>query len=103
MEGLGKKANTIREVRRLQDLEEEVARLMMEAKQPQEKDKKCQTCPKGQHPPGRCAGKKADKCFACGLSGHFKAPTCKGGGEKKKKTGGKIRKVKQKEVAKTDK
>ena len=39
-EVLGKKANTNREVRRLHDLEEEVARLKMEAKQPQEKDKK---------------------------------------------------------------
>ena len=38
-EGLGKKANTNREVRRLHDLEEEVARLKMEAMQPQEKDR----------------------------------------------------------------
>ena len=36
---LGKKANTNREVRRLHDLEEEVARLKMEAMQPQEKDR----------------------------------------------------------------
>ena len=71
-EVLGKKANTDRGVRRLQDLEAEVARLKLGDRRPPEKEKKCQTCPKGRHLPGRFAGKKADECFACGLSGHFK-------------------------------
>ena len=47
------------------------------------------------------AGKKAEECFACGLSEQFKgAPMCKGGGEKE--NGGKIRQVKQKEEKEED-
>ena len=98
---LGKsRKETDSEVRRLQDLEEEVSRLKLQQK-PENKGQTCQTCPRGQHPEGRCPGKRSKECYGCGKAGHFKgAPVCKGKskGEEKDKADKKLEKVKVKQV-----
>ena len=93
---LGKpRKETDSEVRRLQDLEEEVSRLKLQQK-PENKGQTCQTCPRGQHPEGRCPGKRSKECYGCGKAGHFKgAPVCKGKskGEEKAKADKKLEKI----------
>ena len=103
----GSKKESDSEVRRLQDLEEEVSRLKLEQKAGK-KGQVCQTCPRGQHPEGRCPGKKASECYSCRKAGHFKgAPICKGKPKEDSKSKGqgkleKVKKVKQEEQEETD-
>ena len=94
----GTKKETDTDVRKLQ---EEVARLKLQQKAGN-KGEQCQTCPRGQHPEGKCSGKRSKECYSCGKAGHFKgAPICKG----KDKGDGKpekVKKVKQEEQGTTE-
>ena len=91
----------------MQDMEGEVARLKLQQKSGK-KGQTCKTCPRGQHPEGRCPGERTEECYGCGKAGHFKgAPVCNG----KPKADGKpnadskperVKKVKQEEQEVTD-
>ena len=88
-------------MRRLQDLEGEVARLKLQQKSGK-KGQTCKTCPRGQHPEGRCPGKRTEECYGCGKAGHFKgAPVCKGKPNADSKPE-RVKKVKQEEQEVTD-
>lgn len=83
------------EVSRIQQLENQVARLQADRKtgKPRFSGNKqegslCQTCPDSSRhrAEGQCQGKNSKECFACGKSGHFKgAPLCKGDNKKEAK------------------
>ena len=101
----GRKAKVVEETSnkdKVRMLEERLGRLESTDTENEKygKGKKCQTCPRYSHPPGkRCAGKDSDKCFTFNQPGHFKgAPICKGPGKvvnqkKKKRPEKKVRKV----------
>ena len=83
------------EVSRIQQLENQVARLQADRKtgKPRFSGNKsegssCQTCPDSSRhrAEGQCQGKNSKECFACGKTGHFKgAPLCKGDNKKEAK------------------
>ena len=90
---INKKTDT--EVRQLNQLEEEIAKLKTNKKGTSRIDKKCTTCPRGQHPPGKCKGKESKECYTCGQTVHFKgAAVCTKKRVKEEKKGS-IRKVQQ--------
>jgi hypothetical protein len=82
----GNKAET--GVNRIDQLEDQVARLLHEAKQSRSgsrgdraKEGQCQTCANSarHRADGQCQGKQSKECYKCGKPGHFKgAPVCKG-------------------------
>ena len=91
-----------REVCRIQQLQDQVARLQADFSKSGKKDKvnertgkSCQTCPQGSRHEGKpCLGKKAKECYGCKEAGHFKgAPICKAKERKKEKL--KYKKVRQ--------
>jgi hypothetical protein len=108
----GSKTEQRSEVCRIQQLQEQVARLQADFSKSGKKDKvnertgkSCQTCPQGSRHEGKpCLGKKAKECYGCKEAGHFKgAPICKAKeGKKEKRKQKKVRQLKDVELSETN-
>ena len=107
----GSKTEQRSEVSRIQQLQDQVARLQagLKSKKPGKGDKEgsrtggqCQTCPQGNRHEGKpCLGKKAKDCYGCKEPGHFKgAHVCKAMVENPKSK--KVRQLKDIELSDTD-